>query len=57
MVTRTELTTRAEAARQLRISERFLDLLIRRERIKVIRLGRAVRIPTRAIEQLARKGA
>lgn len=51
------LVTKRDASRLLSISDRYLDALIRRADVPVIRFGRAVRIPREAIERLAREGS
>jgi excisionase family DNA binding protein len=49
------LTTKA-AAGQLAMSPEFIKRLSREGRIKVVRLGRAVRIPQEEVERLSRSG-
>jgi excisionase family DNA binding protein len=45
------LNTRAQAARYLAISERFLDEEIRAGNLAAIRIGRSIRIATRELER------
>jgi excisionase family DNA binding protein len=45
-----------EAAKLLAISEKTLWAWVAGRRIEVVRIGRAVRIPTKAIEQLIEQG-
>ena len=44
------LNTRAQSARYLSISERFLDEEIRAGRLAAVKIGRSVRIATRELE-------
>lgn len=45
-----------EAAKMLAISEKTLWAWVAARRIDVVRIGRSVRIPTKAIEQLIEAG-
>jgi excisionase family DNA binding protein len=51
-----QLLTTKEAAWQLAVSPEFVKRLTREGRIKVVRLGRAVRIPQAEVERLSRSG-
>jgi excisionase family DNA binding protein len=50
------LFTIRQAARQLQVSEKFLRTLQSKGRLRVVHLGRAVRIPEQEIERIAREG-
>jgi excisionase family DNA binding protein len=50
------LITLKRAAEQLQVSERFLRRLERSGRLKVVRIGRAVRIREEDLERLCREG-
>jgi len=50
-----QLLTIRKAAAQLAVSPEFIKRLCRRGSVRVIRLGRAVRIPEREIERLCRQ--
>jgi excisionase family DNA binding protein len=43
------------AARQLQVSEKFLRKLQRSGRLRIVRLGRAVRVSEQELEQLCRE--
>jgi excisionase family DNA binding protein len=43
-------------ARQLQVSEKYLRKLYRTGALRVVRFGRAVRIPEKELERLAAKG-
>jgi excisionase family DNA binding protein len=43
------------AARRLGVSERYLRNLYRAGKLRVVRLGRAVRVPERELERLCRE--
>jgi len=45
------LNTRAQSARYLSVSERYLDDEIRAGRLAAVRIGRSVRISTRELER------
>jgi len=51
------LISMKRAARLLQVSERFLRRLERSGRLRVVRLGRAVRIPAKELERLSTRGA
>jgi excisionase family DNA binding protein len=50
------LVTMKRAAARLQVSERFLRRLARSGHLKVVRIGRAVRIPAAELERLCREG-
>lgn len=50
------ILTIADAAAELRVSQRTVRRLIARGRIEAVRIGRSVRIPRAAIAQLLRDG-
>ncbi len=51
-----QLLTLKKAAKKLDVSEQYLKRLQRQGRIRVIRLGRAVRISEQELERLCRDG-
>jgi excisionase family DNA binding protein len=51
------LMTKATAAEQLAISVRFLEKLIVRDQLPVVRIGKSVRLSRAVVEKLARHGA
>jgi excisionase family DNA binding protein len=50
------LYTLRRAAARLDVSERFLRRLYASGRLRVVRLGRAVRIPQQEVERVGREG-
>jgi excisionase family DNA binding protein len=50
------LATVAEAARELRVSQRGLRRWIAAEELQVVRFGRAIRIPRSEVQRLAKAG-
>jgi excisionase family DNA binding protein len=53
----TELLTRDETARLLRVCTRSVDKLIRSGQLGYVKIGRRVMIPARSVEQLAARPA
>lgn len=51
-----QLFTIKRAARRLQVSEKFLRRLQRSGRLKVVQLGRAVRVPQSELERLSLRG-
>ncbi len=51
-----KLYTKAEAAEQLNVPLRFVERCVYQRRIRVIRLGRHVRIPESALSELMNSG-
>ena len=49
------LEERNDAARMLRISLRKLEYLIADKKLKVVRIGKRVLVPRRALEEFVRK--
>ncbi len=50
------LLTVAQASEQLNVKERYIRHLIAHRRIDVVKIGRLVRIPQRAIDELLTTG-
>ena len=51
-----KLYTKAEAAEQLNVPVRFVERCVSQRRIRVIRLGRHIRIPESALAELLTAG-
>jgi excisionase family DNA binding protein len=51
-----KLYTKAEAAEQLNVPVRFVERCVSQRRIRVIRLGRHIRIPESALAELMTAG-
>ena len=51
-----KLYTKAEAAEQLNVPVRFVERCVSQKRIRVIRLGRHIRIPESALAELMTAG-
>jgi excisionase family DNA binding protein len=50
------LLTKAEAAERLNVSPRFLERCVTQRRIRFVRVGRFIRVPESAIEELVAAG-
>jgi excisionase family DNA binding protein len=51
-----KLYTKAEAAEQLNVPIRFVERCVSQRRVRVIRLGRHIRIPESALAELLTSG-
>ena len=51
------LLTKAEAAAALNVPARFVERLVSERRVRFVRVGRYIRIPTSAIKELLESGA
>ena len=52
-----DLLTRTTASKQLNVSERNIDRMIKAGKIKAIRIGRLVRIPQSEIDKIVLEGS
>jgi excisionase family DNA binding protein len=50
------LLSLADAAARLSMSPDFLKRLYRTDRLRIVRLGRSIRVPLEEVERLAREG-
>lgn len=50
------LLTKAEAAAALNVPARFVERLVSERRVRFVRVGRYIRIPTSAIKELLESG-